>query len=122
MHLARIQRRVQSRSAKAAANESKYPNIVELAVDGDGLDVTLGRRIINFDKSRHIQPHYGRTSIRQRQMFYRWCFFDLATAQDFIELVGSSANTRRGKTDRGQRGEAGGDVVAQMCSVTSRQH
>jgi hypothetical protein len=88
MHSARTQRRVQSRSAKAAANESKYPNIVELAVDGDGLDVTLGRRILNFHKSRHIQPHYVRKSIRQRQMFYRWCFFDLATAHDFIEQFG----------------------------------
>ena len=71
--------------AKAAANESKYPNIVELAVGGNGLDVTLGRRIINFHKSRHIQPHHGRTIIRQQQIFYRWCFSDLAMARDFIE-------------------------------------
>jgi hypothetical protein len=86
MHSARIQGRVTS--PKAAANESKYPNIVELAVGGDGLDVTLGRRIINFHKSRHIQPHHGHTIFKQRQMFYRWCFSDLATAQDFIKQFG----------------------------------
>jgi hypothetical protein len=87
MHPARTQRRVQFSSPKAAANESKYPNIVELAVGGDGLDVTSGRRIINFHKSRQIQPQ-GRTIIRQHQIFYRWCFSDLATARDFIEQFG----------------------------------
>ena len=88
MHRAPTQRHVQFRSPKAVANESKYPNVVELAVGGKGLDVTLGRRIINFHKSRHIQPHHGRTIIRQRQIFYRWCFSDLGTAQDFIEQFG----------------------------------
>jgi len=88
MHSARTQLHVQFSSPKAVANESKYPNIVELAVGGDGLDVTLGRRIINFHKSRHIQPHHGRTLIRQRQIFYRWCFSDLATANAFIERFG----------------------------------
>ena len=88
MHSARTQLHVQFRSPKAAANESKYRNIVELAVGGDGLDVTLGRRIINFHKSRHIQPHHGRTIIRQEQIFYRWCFSDLATANAFIERFG----------------------------------
>jgi hypothetical protein len=58
---------VQFPSPKAAANESKYPNIVELAVGGNELDVTLGRQIINF----HIQPHHGRTIIRQHHIFYR---------------------------------------------------
>jgi len=88
MHRARVKRHVQFSSPKAAANESKYPNIVELAVGGNGLDVTLGRRIINFHKSRHIQPHHGRTINRQKQIFYRWCFSDLATARDFIEQFG----------------------------------
>ena len=75
-------------SPKAAANESKYPNIVQLGVPADGLDVTLGRRIINFHKSRHIQPHHGRTIIRQQQIFYRWCFSDFATAREFMEQFG----------------------------------
>jgi len=88
MHRARTQRHVQFRSTKAAVNESKYPNIVQLGVPADGLDVTLGRRIINFHKSRHIQPHHGRTINRQKQIFYRWCFSDLATARDFIEQFG----------------------------------
>ena len=88
MHRARIKRHVQFSNPKAAANESKYPNIVELAVGGNGLDVILGRRIINFHKSRHIQPHHGRTINRQKQIFYRWCFSDLATARDFIEQFG----------------------------------
>ena len=88
MQRARTQRHVQFSSPKAVANESKYPNVIELAVRADGLDVTLGRRIINFHKSRHIQPHHGRTIIRQQQIFYRWCFSDLATARDFIEQFG----------------------------------
>ena len=69
---------VKFRTPKAAANESKYPNIVELAVDGDGLDVTLGRSI--------------------------WQPLKISSNSS----VGSSANTRRGKTDRGYRGEGGG--------------
>jgi len=60
---------VQFPSPKAAANERKYPNILELAVGGNELDVTLGRQIINFHKSRHIQPHHGRTIIRQHHPF-----------------------------------------------------
>ena len=90
MQRARIKRHVQFSSPKAVANESKYPNVVELAVGGKGLDVTLGRRIINFHKSRHIQPHHGRTIIRERQISYRWCFSDLATARDFIEQFGGA--------------------------------
>jgi hypothetical protein len=88
MHRARVKRHVQFSSPKAAANESKYPNVVELAVVGDGLDVALGRRIIAFHKSRHIQPRHGRTIIKQQQIFYRWCFSDLATARDFTDQFG----------------------------------
>ena len=88
MQRARTKRNVQFSSPKAAANESKYPNIVQLAVGAQGLDVTLGRQIINFHKSRHIQPHHGRTIIRQKQIFYRWCFSDLATARAFIDQFG----------------------------------
>ena len=88
MQGARLRQHVQFSSPKAAANESKYPNIVELAVGGNGLDVTLGRRIVNFHKSRGIQPHHGRSIIRQNQIFYRWCFSDLAAARDFIEQFG----------------------------------
>src|SRR5215472_9741866 len=90
MRRARIKQHVEFSSPKAAANESKYPNIVELAIDGNGLDVTLGRRIINFHKSRHIQPRHGRTIIRQKQIFYRWCFSDLGTAEAFMEQFGGS--------------------------------
>jgi hypothetical protein len=88
MERVRTQRHVQFSSPKAVANESNYPNIVELAIVGDGLDVTLGRRIINFHKSRHLQPHHGRTIIRQKEIFYRWCFSDLTTARDFIDQFG----------------------------------
>ena len=88
MQRARTKRHVQFSSPKAVANESKYPNIVELAVAADGLDVTLGRRIMDFHKSRHIQPHHGRTINRQKKIFYRWCFSDLATARDFIDQFG----------------------------------
>ena len=60
----------------------------ELAVAADGLDVTSGRRIMDFHKSRRIQPHHGRTTIRQKKIFYRWCFSDLVTARAFIDQFG----------------------------------
>jgi hypothetical protein len=84
MQRARTKRHVPTR---ATANESKYPNVVELAVGGNVLDVTLGRRIINF---HNLHPHHGRTIIRQRQIFYRWCFSDMGTAREFIEQFGGS--------------------------------
>jgi hypothetical protein len=53
-------------SVKVVANEGSYPNIVELAVGSDGLDFILGRRIMDFHKSRHIKPRHGRTTIKQK--------------------------------------------------------
>jgi hypothetical protein len=88
MHPAPTRRYVRFSSAKALANEGKYANIVELAVAADGLDITLSRRIMDFHKSRHIQPRHGRTIIRQEQIFYRWCFSDRATARAFINQFG----------------------------------
>ena len=69
-------------------NERKYPNIVELTVPTDGLDIQLSRRIIEFHKSRHIQPRYGSQIVRENRIYSRWCFADLATACDFIEQFG----------------------------------
>jgi hypothetical protein len=62
---------------KALTNESIYPNIVELAV--------TGRRIIEFHKSRHIEPRHGRRIHKENQTYYRWCFSDPATARAFLE-------------------------------------
>jgi hypothetical protein len=75
-------------SVKALTNESKYPNIVELAVAADGLDIELSHRVIGFHKSRHIEPRHGRRIVRGGQVYYRWCFSDLATARDFIDQFG----------------------------------
>ena len=66
----------------------KYPNIVELAVPSDGLEIELSRRIIEFHKSRHIQPQHGRWITKEKQTYCRWCFADLGTACDFIEQFG----------------------------------
>jgi hypothetical protein len=93
-------------SAKARTYERKYPNIVELAVAAGGLDVALSSRIIDFHKSRHVQPRHGRTLLRQGQIYYRWCFSDLATARAFIDwmwdwAVGSSIFTIRDTSSRG---------------------
>jgi hypothetical protein len=70
---------------KTLRNERKYPHIVELAVDTNGLDVELSRRIMDFHKSRHIQPRHGRAIARQDGFYYRWCFADLPTATAFVE-------------------------------------
>ncbi len=72
------------------ANERKYPYIVELAVAADGLDVQLSRQIVAFHNLRHIRPRHGRILVRERQIYYRWCFSDLATAGDFIEQFGGA--------------------------------
>jgi hypothetical protein len=75
---------------KAIANERKYPNIVELAVPAAGLQIELSRRIIQFHKSRRIQPRYGRKIVRENRIYSRWCFADLGTACDFIEQFGGA--------------------------------
>ena len=49
-------------SGKAAANEREYPFIVELAVAAKGLEVGLSRRLLDFHKTRHIQPRHGRST------------------------------------------------------------
>jgi hypothetical protein len=45
---------------KALSNESIYPNIVELTVTGGGgLELEFARRIMEFHKSRYIEPRHG---------------------------------------------------------------
>src|SRR5215472_16604779 len=74
-------------SGKATANESKYPYIIELALTGRLLDVGLSCRIMNFHKTRHIQPRHGHTAILKEGRTFRWCFSDLETARGFHRAV-----------------------------------
>jgi hypothetical protein len=78
------------RAGKAAANERKYPFIVEVPVVANGLDVELNRQIVAFHKSRGIPPRFGRTVWRNEQRYYRWCFSDLETARAFVEQFGGA--------------------------------
>ena len=78
------------RRGKAAANERKYPFIVEVPVAANGLDVELNRQIVDFHKSRRITPRFGRTIWRDEQRYYRWCFSDLAAARTFVEQFGGA--------------------------------
>jgi len=78
----------QNRTGRGLTYERKYPNVIELAVTAEGLDIALSRHIMHFHKSRHIQPRHGRTIIREGQFYYRWCFADLAAAQAFVEQFG----------------------------------
>jgi hypothetical protein len=74
---------------KATTNEIKHPYIVEVAVVGDGLDVQLSQRIMQFHKSKHIEPRCGRIITAGRgKLYYRWCFSDLLIARAFIEQFG----------------------------------
>jgi len=75
-------------SGKAIANESEYPYIVELLAADDELDLDLSRRIIAFHGSRNIQVRHGRRIVREDQIYFRWCFSDLATAEEFMEQFG----------------------------------
>jgi hypothetical protein len=79
---------LQPRSGKAVRNERKYPHIVELAVDTNELDIQMSRRIIDFHKLRHIETRHGRRVVKESQIYYRWCFSDLAVACDFAERFG----------------------------------
>jgi hypothetical protein len=89
----------QTTKGKAFANESKYPYIAELFVDDDELDVELSRRMMDFHRSRKIQTRHGRIIVREGQVYFRWCFSDLATAHAFMEQFGGevlrSATTLR---------------------------
>ena len=79
----------QPRKNKPLTNEIKYPYVVELAVVGDGLDVELSRRIMQFHNSRLIQPRYGRRiTTRRGKVHYRWCFSNLLIARAFAEQFG----------------------------------
>ena len=78
-----------ARNRKATANESKYPYIVELVVDGDKLDVEFSRRMMDFHRSRKIQARHGRRFVREGQICFRWCFSELVTAQAFMEQFGA---------------------------------
>jgi hypothetical protein len=75
-------------SGKAVANEKEYPYIVELVVADDKLDVELSRRMMDFHRSRKIQARHGRRIVRGRDIYFRWCFSDLATAHAFMEQFG----------------------------------
>jgi len=74
----------------AAANEAKYPFIVEVPVAAKGLNVELNSQIVGFHKVHHTTPRLGRTAFRDGQIYYRWCFFDLATARAFAEQFGGA--------------------------------
>jgi hypothetical protein len=77
-------------SYKAVGNETKCPYIAELPASMRGLDVALSRRIIQFHKTRHVQPRHGRTILKEGQFYYRWCFPDLQIAHEFIQQFGGS--------------------------------
>jgi hypothetical protein len=90
-------------SYKARRNETKYPYIAELPASMRGLDVALSRRIIQFHKTRYVQPRHGRTILKEGQFYYRWCFPDLQIAHEFIEQFGGSL--LRPQPDSGTPGE-----------------
>jgi len=75
-------------SGRAVANESKYPYIVELVVADDKLDLEVSRRIMDFHRLRKIQVRHGLRIVTERQIYFRWCFSDLGTAEAFIEQFG----------------------------------
>ena len=72
------------------AVKERRMRVVEVAVARGRLDVELNRRIIEFHKSRNIEPHHGRRIFRDGENFFRWCFSDLATARAFIEQFGGA--------------------------------
>jgi hypothetical protein len=51
---------------RGVMNGFENPYVVELVVVTDGLDAELSRRIIQFHKSRDIQPRHGRRITNSR--------------------------------------------------------
>jgi hypothetical protein len=45
---------------------------------------------MEFHKSRHLEPRYGRLIYNGKRTYARWCFADLGTACDFIEQFGGA--------------------------------
>jgi hypothetical protein len=81
---------------KASTNEINHPYIVEIAVVSDGLNIELGRRIMQFHKSRHVELRYGRrVKLRGGQIHYGWCFSDLLIARAFAEQFGGEFRESR---------------------------
>src|SRR6516162_1103821 len=81
------------------------PNIVELTFPADGLEFQFDRRIIEFHKSRHIQPRYGRQIARGREPI-------LGLDRNWV--LKGTIDPRRGAADRGQYRQAAGitkDVI-----------
>ena len=79
------------RQAAPGAIERKYPHIVELPVGAHGLDVELGRRIMQFHNLQRIKPRrHGHIVLKEGQTYYRWCFSDVTTARAFIEQFGGT--------------------------------
>src|SRR5215831_12322123 len=91
-YIPRFPRREMSfaRAGKTAANEAKYPFIVEVPIAANGLNVELNRQIVGFHKLHHTTLRFGRTALRNGQIFCGWCFFDLATARAFAEQFGGA--------------------------------
>ncbi len=79
-------------TGKALANEAEYPNVVALAISGDGLGIELSCRIMEFHKARHIQPRHGRIICKEDQIYYRWCFSDGTTAHAFADQFGGTVS------------------------------
>jgi hypothetical protein len=79
--------------AKSITNERRYPYHIQMPVAATGLDIALGRQIMEFHRSRHIQLRYGRPLRTNGQSYYRWCFPDLATARAFVEQFGGALHT-----------------------------
>jgi hypothetical protein len=61
-----------ARAGKTAANEAKYPFVVEVPVDANGLNVELNRQIVGFHKWHHTTLRFGRTALRDGQIYFRF--------------------------------------------------
>jgi len=57
-----------ARAGKTAANEAKYPYIVEVPIAANGLNVELNRQIVGFHKLHHTTLRFGRTALRDGQI------------------------------------------------------
>jgi hypothetical protein len=115
---------------RAKTNEFEHPYVVELAVVSDELDVELSQRIMQFQKSRHIRPRYGRSGsniIVGVFPIYRSLAFLLnslaeSSASLAFEISTKMTHRRRGAPHRGRvcdsNSKAAGDMGnRRLCLV-----
>jgi len=73
---------------KAVTNERNFPQIIEIALPANGLDVRVNRAMATFHRLHNVRTRFGRRRTERGQHHGRWCFSDPEIAEAFREQFG----------------------------------